>query len=355
VALLLGVLVVVSPLFVVANAFGASAEAAATTSTGSVGIRLVDVPVSAANDPRARLYIVDHVAPGAVIERRIEVSNTTSSALRVALYAAAATIGAASFIGEEGHTANDVSSWTSVSPSAPEIPAGRTVTAMVTIAPPIDAAPGERYAVVWAEVGSVPTNGDRVIEVNRVGVRVYLSVGRGGSPASDFAIDSLTAERSDQGRPVVVAAVHNTGGRALDVSGTLQLSSGPGGLSAGPFPASLGVTLAIADTKQVTITLDEVVPAGPWNARVTLRSGLIQRSATATITFPSNGVSAPVKTATAHRASDRGAIAGAVALALLASAAAGVLLLRQRRAAKRWLIWRPPRSVSQRRIRWRRA
>jgi hypothetical protein len=336
--LLLGVvLVVTSPFAVAANAFGASAAldaSAATASMGSVGIRLADVPISAANDPRARLYIVDHVAPGAVIERHVEVSNTTSSALRVALYAAAATIAGASFIGEEGHTANDVSSWTSVSPTAPEVPAGGTVTAMVTIAAPLDAAPGERYAVVWAEVGSVPAGGGRVIEVNRVGVRIYLSVGRGGSPAADFTIDSLTAERSDQGHPVVVAAVHNIGGRALDVSGTLQLSSGPGGLSAGPFPAALGVTLAIADTEPVTITLDEVVPAGPWNARITLHSGLTQRSATATITFPSSGASLPIKTA-ATRASHRGTIAGAAVLAFLAMAAAGVLLLRRRRATAR--------------------
>ena len=47
---------------------------------------------------------------------------------------------------------------------------------------------------------------------------------------------------------MVLATVHNTGGRALDMNGTLQLPAGPGGLSAGPFPANLGVTLAIGDT-----------------------------------------------------------------------------------------------------------
>jgi hypothetical protein len=83
---------------------------------------------------------------------------------------------------------------------------------------------------------------------------------------------------------VVLATVHNTGGRALDMSGTLQLLAGPGGLSAGPFPVTLGTTLAIDDTEPVTIALDKRLPAGPWDARITLRSGLIERSARATIT-----------------------------------------------------------------------
>jgi hypothetical protein len=80
--------------------------------------------------------------------------------------------------------------------------------------------------------------------------------------------------------------VRNTGGRALDVSGTLRLRAGPGGLSAGPFPATLGTTLAIGDTEPVTILLDRRLPAGPWQARVTLHSGLIERNTQATITFP---------------------------------------------------------------------
>ena len=32
--------------------------------------------------------------------------------------------------------------------------------------------------------------------------------------------------------------------------------------------------------------LDKQVPAGPWDAKITLRSGLIETSAHATITFP---------------------------------------------------------------------
>jgi hypothetical protein len=133
--------------------------------------------------------------------------------------------------------------------------------------------------------------------VNRVGIRLYLSVGPGGAPAADFAIESLTAMRGPDGAPMVVATVHNTGGRALDMSGTLRLVSGPGGLSAGPFPATLGVTLAIGDTEPVTIALDPRLPAGPWDARIVLHSGLLVRSARATITVPAAGVGPAVSTA----------------------------------------------------------
>jgi hypothetical protein len=316
-----------------ATSAAAASSVPAPPSAGSVGIRLIDAPSNAANDPRARLYIVDHLAPGAVIRRRIEVSNTTPSAVRVVLYAAAAAIAGGSFIGDEGHTANDVSTWTSISPSAPDIPSGGSVVATVTIAVPANAKSGEQYAVVWAEVGTAATTLGGVAEVNRVGVRIYLSVGTGSVPTADFAIESLTAERSPQGHPVVIAAVHNVGGRALDMSGSLQLSSGPGGLSAGPFPAALGVTLAIGDTERVTITLDDVIPDGPWDASVTLHSGLTERSARATITFPSVGASAPVKTISHRRTSRSAAIA--VGLALLTIAAVGGVLVRRRRPSTR--------------------
>ena len=86
------------------------------------------------------------------------------------------------------------------------------------------------------------------------------------------------------------------------MNGTLELSAGPGGLSAGPFPASLGVTLAIGDTEPVTILLDKRLPAGPWDARIALRSGLLERSGRATITFPDAGASPPVKPTTSSRA-----------------------------------------------------
>ena len=321
-----------------AFALPAASSAPAVPSVGGVGIRLLDVPANAVNDPRARLYIVDHLAPGAVIHRRIAVSNTTLSVVRVELYAAAAAIANGAFIGDQGHTSNDLSTWTSVIPSAAEISPGATVLSTVTIAVPANAAPGERYAVVWAEVGTVVATDGGVAEVNRVGVRIYLSIGSGSAPTSNFTIESLTAERSPQGHPVVVAAVHNVGGRALDMGGSLQLSSGPGGLSAGPFPVTLGVTLAIGTTENVIVTLDDVIPNGPWDALMTLRSGLTERTARATIAFPSSGVSAAVKTAPNRRASSGRTIGAAIVLTSLTIAVAGVLLVHRWRARAHSLI-----------------
>jgi hypothetical protein len=85
-----------------------ASSAAPTPAGGGIGLRLVSVPASEQNDPRAQIYIVDHVAPGTVVSRQIEVSNTTSSNTDIVLYAAAATIANGSFLGAAGDTLNPV-------------------------------------------------------------------------------------------------------------------------------------------------------------------------------------------------------------------------------------------------------
>ncbi len=229
-----------------------------------------------------------------------------------------------------------------MAPVALELAAGRHATADVTITVPVDATPGEHYGVVWAEARSAPAAGGGITQVSRVGVRLYVSVGPGGAPAADFRIYSLTASRNASGRPEVRATVHNTGGRALDMSGTLELESGPGGVRAGPFPASLGTTLAPNDTEPVTVVLDERLPAGPWDARITLRSGLVERSAGATITFPASGTSPAV----AATSPGRGWLTPAIiALGILAALTAAWLLARRSRHHPR----RPARGYLRRR------
>jgi hypothetical protein len=256
---------------------------------GSIGVQLLDVPLAAYADPRARLYIIDHLHPGTIIHRRIEISNTTASSRHIVTYPAAATISRGAFVGAAAHTPNELSTWTSVLPGTFDVPSGGHAIATVTIAVPRNAPPGEQYGVVWAETRSPPPVGGGVTQVSRVGIRLYVSIGPGGAPASNFTIDWLTGKRSSDGQPMVVASVHNTGGRALDMSGTMQLSSGPGGLNAGPFAANLDTTLAIGATEPINIMLDKQIPDGPWHALVTLRSGLLQRSARATISFPAAG------------------------------------------------------------------
>ena len=164
----------------------------------------------------------------------------------------------------------------------------------MTVTAPDDASAGERYAMVWAGVTTTAPTGV-VSEMNRAGVRLYLSVSPGGAPPTDFTVGTLTTQRTADGKPMVLAQVHNTGGRALDLTGDLRLSEGPGGMSAGPFDVELGTTLPPGGVGSATVALGEQVPDGPWKARIRLQSGLVKRLAQATTRFPpSAGMAATV-------------------------------------------------------------
>jgi hypothetical protein len=243
-------------------------------------------------------YIIDRLAPGSVIDRRIEVTNGTRSTAHVNVYPAAASITDGNFLGATGHTRNALSTWTTATPHSLDLSPQEKAFVHVTVHVPPNAAPEENYGVVWAEASKPPSTPGGVTLVSRVGIRLYLSIGPGGAPASDFEIVSLTGARDVDDIPMVQASIHNTGGRALDLSGVLTLSRGPGGLSAGPFPVALGTTLGIDQTEPVSVALDEQVPNGPWLATITVKSGLTQRTASATLTFPTGpglGTSAPAK------------------------------------------------------------
>ena len=271
----------------------ASAAQPRTADNGSIGIQLLEAPTDRADDPRARIYIVDHVAPGTRIERAFEVSNSTSRAQRIQLYVGPATVRDGEFVGDPAGAESELTQWSRLSQPEVELGPGEAQRLQATVQVPTDASEGERYGVIWA---SVAGSGKGNIQlVNRVGIRVYLSVGPGGEPASDFEIDSLTPGRNAKGRPFVQAQVTNTGGRALDLEGTLRLTDGPGGLSAGPFELSSG-TLAPGDSEKLPVVLDKRTPAGPWKARLVMSSGLLEKRATAEITFPDLGKGAAVDT-----------------------------------------------------------
>lgn len=275
-------------LLTLAAVVGGVGVARAQTPEGSIGIRLVDAPTARRDDPRARVYIVDHVAPGTTISRRVEISNETSASQHIDTYPAAASVKDGGFRFGDGRARNELSTWTTVEPGEGEYAAAEKRIATVTIAVPKDASEGERYEVIWASVGAAAPTGGGIAEVNRVGIRVYLSVGPGGEPPSNFTIKSLQARRRN-GVPEVTAVVKNTGGRALDLTGDLALNDGPGGLRAGPFPANLNKTLGIGDAATLTVKLDKAIPSGPWKAKLTLESGLTKRSASGTLTFPTSG------------------------------------------------------------------
>ncbi|MDT4982710.1 MAG: hypothetical protein QOF95_200 [Pseudonocardiales bacterium] len=305
-----------------------AAPTPAPTGAGSIGLSLLDDAGTAGEDPRARVYIVDHAGPGGVVHRRVELANNTAGTAHIVLYAAGATIERGTFVGAADRTRNDVSTWTSVLPSATDLPAGGHALADVTIRVARDAAPGEHYGVVWAEVRSASSGSGGVIEVSRVGIRIYLSVGPGAPPAAGFTVGSLSGARSSAGDQLVTASVHNTGGRALDMVGTLQLLAGPGGVRAGPFPVTLGTTVAVGDSEPVTIALAERLPAGPWTAQLVLRSGLVERTTQATITFPGKAKS---PTGGSNSTGIGWLSAGILAVAVLLGIAAVIVLARRRR------------------------
>ncbi|MGF7236753.1 MAG: peptidase [Frankia sp.] len=262
-----------------------SAPARAADDPGTIGVGLLDAPSSLRDDPRAQQYIIDHLPPGAIIHRHVKIANNTPHTQRFTTYPGAATISGGVFKFASRHTPNELATWTTLDHTSLSIPPESDAVVTVTITVPRDASPGERYGVIWAETAG-PTTGGSLHLVNLVGIRIYLDIGPGGPPASNFTITSLTAKRLPDGHPAITAQVHNTGGRALDLAGTMNLADGPGGLNAGPFRTTLGTTLAPTQSEPVTVTLDRQLPDGPWKAVLTLHSGLIYKTIHVTIRFP---------------------------------------------------------------------
>jgi hypothetical protein len=271
---------------------GALAASGPDPSVGTLGVRLVAPPGAPTSDPLARTYIIASVAPGARLTRDVEISNTTPETMPVLAYAAAASTNGGVFGFADGHTQNDVSSWTRVSRPSIDIAAGETVLENVTIRVPRNAAGGEHYAVIWAEASASAPSGGRVRLVNRVGIRVYLTVANGGAEAPMFTLSGLHADRSG-GEAVIAAVVHNTGGSTLTATGDVTLADGPSGLRAGPFPITLRQPIAPGGSASVTAPIGSTLPVGPWRVRMVVRSGDLTRAITGTLTFPAAAADSP--------------------------------------------------------------
>ena len=251
------------------------------------GVRLVDVPVDEANNPRALRYIVDYLPTGTVIRRRILILNQEPKTAHFTVYADAAEIANGLFTGDAGATPSELTGWISVQHRSVTLRPDTSVLDLVTIKVPKGATRGEHYAVIWVQQAALvrAANGFGVNDVARVGIRVYLAVGRGGAPPTNFTITSITGRRSAAGVPSIVAHVENTGGRAVDLSGTARLTDGPGNSAAGPFREQRIITLAPGQSGNMTFDPPKSVPNGPWQASVTLMSGLTTSTGTAFIQF----------------------------------------------------------------------
>ncbi len=251
------------------------------------GVRLVDVPASAANNPRALRYIIDYLPAGTVIHRRILVMNQEARTAHFIVYPDAARISNGSFTGDGGATRSELTGWISVQYQTLTLRPHASSMNMITIKVPPGATRGEHYGVIWVQQAAHArtSTGLGVNEVTRVGIRVYLAVGQGGAPPTSFAITSVTGHRSARGWLSIVAHVDNTGGRAVDLSGTARLSGGPGDIDAGPLAEQGVITLAPGQSGNVTFAPPRSLPDGSWQAKVTLVSGLTTAAATATIVF----------------------------------------------------------------------
>lgn len=280
---------------VAAVALAAAATAvpvpAAATEDELIGIRLLEAPVDREDDPRARQYVIDHLRPGQTISRSVEVSNRSRERRTFDLYAGSAEVDGDEFRFGEGRDRNELAGWVTVDQPIVIIEPWETAEVEATIAVPAAASEGERYAVLWAQSAVAPTEWDNVGAVRRVGIRLYIDVGAGGEAPSGFDIGEITAARGPDGAPTVSAEVLNTGGRALDIGGLVTLTDGPGSMRAGPYHVTTPTTLAPDAVGQVTARLDPELPLGPWRLELTLTSGTVKRTASATLTLPAAGVS----------------------------------------------------------------
>lgn len=264
------------------------------------GVRLVDVPVSEAHNPRGLRYIIDFLRPETVIHRRIFIENDEPHAAHFTVYPDAARISHGYFIGDAGHTRSELTTWISVrNPSLTLRPHASTMD-MVTIRVPRIATRGEHYGAIWVQqvTHAHTTSGFTVRQIGRVGIRIYLAVGRGGAPPIKFAITSIAGSRTRSGAPLLTAHVRDTGGRAVDLNGTAVLTAGPGGTSAGPYHARQVLTLAPGQSGAIRFAPARRLPNGPWKATVKLISGLTVSKASATILFSNHKSAAWLSSAT---------------------------------------------------------
>ncbi|MFG2048562.1 hypothetical protein ACGFIW_14175 [Micromonospora sp. NPDC048935] len=287
-------------------------------------------------------YIVDHLPPGTTIKRQLLIRNRTDEARRIDVYPAAATVEDSEFRFGEGRATNELTSWITLDRSVVEVEPWGETRVLATIVVPRDAARGERYGVVWASATSAPRSDGEVTQIHRVGVRMYLDVGPGGEPVSDFSIGELRPARGPEGVPSVTAQVTNTGGRAIDLTGSVALSDGPAGSRAGPFQVGQGVTLPPGGSGQVTARLPAELPNGPWKIEVNLESGIVKRSITARIEFPDAGQIGK-RGSVISRMTSAWIVAAAVA-GLLLIAGLAVLARRSRRST------RPPTGTPRERV-----
>jgi hypothetical protein len=272
---------------VLSQSWSAAASNSATpVAPGTIGIRLIPTLGESLGSPLSDSYIVDRLSPGASLVRIVEIDNDTNAFADVSMYVAGADVVNGNFLYSPGSTVNELSSWSSLRTDSVRLAPHSASFDTVTIIVPDAASRGEQNAVVWASVSAPPPNGIGITLVSRVGVRMYVAIGAGGAPPSKFTLGTLGATRTSSGKLQLDARIYNTGKSTLDLGGRLTLSHGPEGIHAGPFLVKAGTLLAPGGSELATVQLESQFPRGPWRVDLTVKSGFLQHSTIATMTFP---------------------------------------------------------------------
>ncbi|MFY1674788.1 hypothetical protein ACN27G_33440 [Plantactinospora sp. WMMB334] len=267
--------------------------------------------------------------------------NSSDRKQRIDLYAAAATVEEGRFRFGEGRAQNELTSWISLDKTRVDLAPGAETRVEATLDVPPPAPTGERYAVIWASTTSPRETSADVTQIHRVGVRVYLDVGLGGEPPSDFRIGELVPARDVRGVPSVAIRVDNTGERALDLAGAVSLSDGPADMRAGPFDVVQGTTLAPGEAGPVTVRFPRELPNGPWKIDVALQSGTVRRTATGEVTFPDPGRVGEPSPLLAPLRTRWGILGGSLVAGLLVAAGLFVVVRRPHHRRRRVATARP--------------
>jgi len=133
-------------------AAGAAAGATPSPAPQRFGVRLAGVPIAEeAHNPRAYRYIIGYLPAATVIHRRIMVLNEESHRARFTVYPDAAQISHGLFVGDNGATPSELTSWIRV--QHPELTLGPHTTALdtITIRVPREPTRGEHYGVIWVQ------------------------------------------------------------------------------------------------------------------------------------------------------------------------------------------------------------
>lgn len=148
---------------------------------GGLGIGLVNVPESFSNISNSAEWILERLTPSQTINREFQIINSTDKPMFVVVYPGAATNRNGNFMGLPKGATNELTSWTVVTPKSAWIPANSKIQGLVTVVTPSNADSSMQYGVIWAET-IMGTSGN-VVNINRVGIRMYDPVGDFVAPA----------------------------------------------------------------------------------------------------------------------------------------------------------------------------